>query len=390
MNEAEKIISLLDSRELGRRLRLTRRKRGMTQAQAADAIGIARTTMVAIEKGERIVRPEELLGLSIAYGRDLSAFIEQTPKELLFAEPQFRGSGRYDRLEDNEIDVWIEELRILSYNYYDLEQRLDSPLVKRYPSDYQLGMLRADELGEMIAQEERQRLGLGDGPISDLRRLLEQEVGLRIYYFPIKPRKFSAIYMYSDRIGGCIAINSHHPEVRARFSLAHEYGHFLSSRFSQNIYVSFVYPGRSKAERVADSFAAHFLMPGSGIAKRFKEIRNLKSKFTSYDLVEMAHYFRVSVEALSYRLENLGLIPTGKLEELRAKGFKVQEAQKHLGLQPQSSTRRRLPERHQLLALEALESGLISASEAAELLEVSLVELRTMNTAVESLEQRSE
>lgn len=382
MNEAEKIISLLDSREIGKRLRLARRKRKMTQAQAADVIGIARTTMVAIEKGERIVRPEELLSLSIAYGRDLSAFIDETPKELLNAEPQFRGSGRYDRLEDNEIDVWVEELRILSYNYYDLEQRLESPMVRRYPSNYQLGMLRADELGEMIAQEERQRLGLGDGPISDLRKLLEQEVGLRIYYFPIKPRKFSAIYMYSDQIGGCIAINGHHPEARARFSLAHEYGHFLSSRFSQNVFVSFVHPGRSKAERVADSFAAHFLMPGNGIAKRFNEIRNLKSKFTSYDLVEMAHYFRVSVQALSYRLENLGLMPTGKLDELRAKGFKVQEAQKLLGLQPLSSDRRRLPERHQFLALEALERGLISSSEVAELLEVGIVELRAMHASL--------
>ena len=379
MNEAEKIIGLLDSKQLGKKLRLERKKQDMTQEQAAQIIGAGRTTMVAIEKGERSIRPDELLKLAIAYRRDINVFLEQSRVETLFADPQFRGPERLESKSDADIEVWINELQNLSYNYYELERLLDEPLVKKFPSEYQLGRLRPSELGEQIAIQERQRLGLGDGPIPELRKLLAREVGLRIYYLSIAPSKYSAIYLYSGQIGGCIAVNCKHPESRCRFTLAHEYGHFLTSRFQNNVYH---YPGRSITERIADQFAVHFLMPSTGIVRRFKDIRNLKKQFTPYDLVDMAHYFGVSVEALSYRLEALRLIGTGVLEDLKDKGFKVSQARKELGLEELPAPRQRLPVRHQLLASQALEAGLIGESEFADLLQVERVQARAAYNAL--------
>ena len=205
MNESEKIIALLDSKELGRKLRFARKRHEMTQAQAANIIGASRTTMVAIENGERRIRSNELLQLAIAYEQDINIFLEQSRVKTLFADPQFRGPIRLDNKNDAVIEVWIEELRRLSYSYYELERLLDAPLVKKYPSEYRIGMLKPGELGEQIALEERQRLGLGDGPIPDLRQLLAREVGLRIYGLPIEPYKYSAIYLYrSNRWVYCV------------------------------------------------------------------------------------------------------------------------------------------------------------------------------------------
>ena len=379
MNEAEKIIALLEPKQVGRKLRLARKKQEMTQEEAAHVIGASRTTMVAIEKGERKIRPDELLNLAIAYEQDISVFLELSRAETLFADPQFRGPSRLDSKIDAVIEVWIEELRSLSYSYFELERLLDAPPVKKYPIEYRIGMLRPDELGQQIALEERQRLGLGDGPIPDLRRLLAREVGLRIYGLPIKPNKYSAIYLYSGKIGGCIAFNSKQPVTRSRFTLAHEYGHFLTSRSKDNVYR---YSERSKIERIADRFAVHFLMPASGIIRRFKDIQNHKRKFTPYDLVDMAHYFGVSVEALSYRLEDLRLIGTGILENVRDRGFKVSEAQKELGLDQWPESRQRLPVRHQLLASQALEAGLIGESEFVDLLQVERVQARAAFNAL--------
>ncbi len=373
MNEAEKIIALLDSEQLGWKLRLERNKRDMTQEEAAQIIGVSRTTMVAIEKGERRIRPDELLKLSIAYEQDINKFLEQPRVENLFSDPQFRGPIGLDEKVASEIEVCVDELRRLSYNYYELERLLDEPQLKRFPSEYQLGRLRPSELGEQIAIDERQRLGLGDGPIPELRKILAREVGLRIYYLSGVPSEYSAIYLYSDEIGGCIAVNGRHPESRCRFTLAHEYGHFLTSRMKNNVYS---YPGRSTSERIADQFAVHFLMPSTGIVRRFKAKRNLKKQFTPYDLVDMAHYFGVSVEALSYRLEDLRLIGTGVLEDLKDKGFKVSEARKKLGLEELLASRQRLPVRHQLLASQALEAGHIGESEFANLLQVERVQAR--------------
>lgn len=384
MNEAEKIIALLEPEQVGRKLRLARKKQDMTQEEAAHVIGASRTTMVAIEKGERKIRPGELLKLSIAYEQDINIFLEQSHVDNLFTDPQFRGPVGLESELASDMEVCVDELRNLSFNYYELERLLDEPLVKKYPSEYQVGRLRPSELGEQIAIEERQRLGLGDGPIPDLRKLLAREVGLRIYYLSSVPSAYSAIYLYSDKIGGCIAVNGKHRASRRRFTLAHEYGHFLTSRSKNNVYR---YPVRSTTERIADQFAVHLLMPSTGVVRRFKDIRNLKKQFTPYDLVDMAHYFGVSVEALSYRLEDLRLIGTGALEDLKDKGFKVNEARKELGLEELSESRQRLPVRHQLLASQALEAGLIGESEFADLLQVERVIARSVyNTLRERTE----
>jgi Zn-dependent peptidase ImmA (M78 family) len=62
-----------------------------------------------------------------------------------------------------------------------------------------------------------------------LRDILEQTIGLRIFYLAM-PSKYSGLYSYNDQLGGCIAINANHPEERQRWSLAHEYLHFLAHR----------------------------------------------------------------------------------------------------------------------------------------------------------------
>ena len=315
-----------------------------------------------------------MVQLAIEYGKDVSEFVEESRYEALFTEPQFRGPEEYEDEADAQIEQWIEELKALAHDYYEYEQLLEAPLIKKYPPEYEVGKLKAAELGESIALEERQRLGLGDKPIPILRTLLEQEVGLRIYYLPLKPSKYSAIYVYSDQIGGCIAINSQHPEARDRLSLAHDYGHFLTSRYKPMVYIEGFYRGRAFGEVIRDQFAVHFLMPTTGITRRFSDIRKSKGKVTPYDLVEMGNYFGVSFEALCYRLEALNLIPAGMFEHLKEQGFKVRDIQQLLGLEQLPAARQRLPLRHQLLAVQALDQGLVSESRFAQLLEVDLAQ----------------
>lgn len=368
MSNADKILNSIDPRELGKRLRLARERRDMTQEAAAKAINVARTTIVAIEKGERRIRPDELVQLAIEYGKDVNALIQET-KGPLFSEPQFRGPEQFESEEDEKIEQWIETLKELAIDYFDYEQMLNAPMVRKYPAEYEVGRLKAEDIGESIALEERQRLGLGDKPIANLRMVLEEEVGLRIYYLPLKPSKYSAIYLYSDQIGGCIAVNVNHPEDRGRMSLAHDYGHFLTSRYKPKLYIE-GYGYRSENEKIAEQFGVHFLMPTTGVTRRFNDIRKSKDTVTPYDLVAIAHYFGVSFEALCRRLEGLRLIPAGILDYLKEEGFKVREVQRQLKLEALPEQRQRLPLRHRLLAVEALSNGLISESRFAELLDV--------------------
>ena len=45
----------------------------------------------------------------------------------------------------------------------------------------------------------------------------------------------AGIYSYTEELGGCIAVNARHPAERRRWSMAHEYGHFLTRRFQSEI-----------------------------------------------------------------------------------------------------------------------------------------------------------
>src|SRR5438132_735094 len=75
---------------------------------------------------------------------------------------------------------------------------------------------------EDVASAERNRLGLGDGPILNLRELLDNDVGLRIFYLDL-PSNVAAMFAYTEQLGGCIAVNRKHPEDRRRMSLGHDY-----------------------------------------------------------------------------------------------------------------------------------------------------------------------
>ena len=57
---ATNILDDIDLCQLGELLQQARKKSGMTQADAAKVIDAARTTIVAIEKGDRRLKPKEL------------------------------------------------------------------------------------------------------------------------------------------------------------------------------------------------------------------------------------------------------------------------------------------------------------------------------------------
>jgi transcriptional regulator with XRE-family HTH domain len=59
--------SSLSAEILGERLRAARSGVNLTQEAAAASLGMARTTLLAIEKGQRHVRPDELLAFARLY-----------------------------------------------------------------------------------------------------------------------------------------------------------------------------------------------------------------------------------------------------------------------------------------------------------------------------------
>ncbi|WP_299490099.1 XRE family transcriptional regulator [Acaryochloris sp. IP29b_bin.137] len=371
---ATNVLDNIDLRRLGERLQQARKKCGMTQADAGQVIDAARTTIVAIEKGDRRIKPNELIQLARAYGRAVSDFVRSTPPSEPF-EVQFRAAYRRNQAEENQIKPSIDRLEELCRNYLELEQAMDAPLPRNYPQEYEVANMPIEAAAESIAIAERQRLGLGDAPIPLLRDILEQSVGIRIFYLEMPP-KYSEVYSYDEQLGGCMAINISHPEERRRWSMAHGYLHFLAHRYKPVVDFDGQYQRIPESERLAEAFPPYFLMPTSGLLSRFNDMYRTHNKFTPTNLFTLAHYYGVSIEALVYRLEGMSLVPSGTWERLKDRGLKVRQVQQELELEDIPRRTDMVPIHYQHLAIEALDQGLITEGRFSHLLGVDRLEGR--------------
>lgn len=381
---ATNILDNIDTKHLGGLLQKARKKCGMTQADAAKVINAARTTIVAIEKGDRRLRPGELIALARAYGTSVSYFVRPRPVVESF-QVQFRAAYKRNEEERTKIEPVISELEELCQNYLELEEIVETALPQNYPREYSQGNAPIKTAAESIAIAERQRLGLGDGPILLLRDLLEQRVGLRIFYLKM-PAKYSEIYNYDERLGGCMAINANHPEERRRWSLARGYLHFLAHRRKAVLDFDGQYQRIPESERLETAFPQYFLMPTSGLLKQFNDICREADKFTPASLLTLAHYYGVSVEALARRLENMELLRLGTYDKLRDRGLMAQKVQQELGKTEIPQRADLAPIHYQHLAIEALDRGLITEGRFADFLKVDRLEARRI---VQMLRERS-
>ena len=357
----------VDPRALGARLKEARETRGLTQHQVAEKLGVARTTVVAIEKGERRIKPGELVALAALVGRALSDLLQSGAPSEGFST-QLRGDLSPGAPAKPELLEAISDFEALARDYVLLERLCQAPLRRRYPAQYEIESVDPELAAEDVAGAERNRLGLGDGPLLNLRDVLESDVGLRIFQLEL-PSDVAGMFAFTDELGGCVAVNLRHPPERRRQSLAHEYGHFLSSRFRSEVLYLDKYERLPHHERFAEAFARALLLPEEGLRRRFLDVhRDRGGKVTHGDLCRLANFYGVSLEAMTRRLEELRLIPSGVWERLRREGFRVREAQRLLGLEPPAFGEEPLPSRFIALAVEAWQRAELSEGQLARVL----------------------
>lgn len=365
-------MATLDQVELGERLRIARTTAGQTQEESAQALGLARTTMVAIERGERPLRAQELMTLARLYGTSVNALLRKEAVHVDLVAQFRRPLGRHVEAGE-EVDA-IRLLHQLAASSAELEQRLGKARRQEYPPETPIARAHVEQQAEDLASELRQRLGLGLGPIPDMFALCELEIGMRIFVRSIAS-EIAGVFAFHPALGACVLVNAKHPRARQTWTLAHEVGHLLTNRSATDVCAS---AGRKvPTERFADLFAAAFLMPGPTMRKRFAEVVEADSKFSARHLVLLSRRYYVSVEAMSRRLEHLELLPPGTYDRLKRAGTTRQLVSQILGEEPVAEQPPRLL-RLPLLAAEAHAEGLLSEEQVANMLALDLIEVRQL------------
>jgi Zn-dependent peptidase ImmA (M78 family)/transcriptional regulator with XRE-family HTH domain len=375
----EQHLERTDPKRLGERLQLARKAKGFTQESVAVEIGVARTTLVAIEKGERRVTTAELSQLAERYDKDVFDFLNpHAPNGDLTV--QFRSliqKRLFPTEEGNHLDAATQALQLCAERMVELEAIAGVTPITRYPRPRNVAAL-TDGLeleADAAAEEERQRLGLGDGPISDLRATLEEQVGVRVFALKMH-HNISGLFGYVSELGACVGVNEAHRPERQAMSLAHEYGHITDQLERTDVVVDHGGARKSDAERFAELFATRFLMPASGVKRHLRthlQAQGGGNRLGPRDLVVLAHGFNVSFEAYVKRLEELRILQPGYHARLIADGFRPDEAKDILGLPRHLADTRKYPRRHELLALETYQRGLLSVDALARFLERDIV-----------------
>ena len=202
-------IEKISPAELGARLKVAREAANVTQDTGAKAAGIARTTLVAIEKGQRSVRIDELQALSRCYDVSANSLLRRESVHVDLV-PRFRS---LPETGDVGIDQAARTLNDLVRAEVELENILGAQRTHRYPAEKTIlpGDVRSQ--AEQDAQNLRNWLGLGEGPVQNLFAIMELQLGVRVYSRQLDS-KVSGLFAYDDAVGACMLINSSHRKDR--------------------------------------------------------------------------------------------------------------------------------------------------------------------------------
>ncbi|MEU2172864.1 MULTISPECIES: helix-turn-helix domain-containing protein [Nocardia] len=271
---------------LGERIAAARKSLDLTQDHLANRVGIERTALGRIEKGERKVSAVELVDLAAALDTPLSWFVRDPLPAVVSrrseAGPTHESTARLDRA----LEVFSGDVAALVTTGV-IKAIADRPT-------WQTPQSHAD--CESIAGKVRERLGVGSEPLYELARAAET-FGLYSCSLPLGGGGADGALVEVER--GCAAavIDGDAKPGRRRMSLAHELGHWLFG----DAYDA----AAADAERMINSFAAYLLAPRAGVTMLWQD--HLTDSVRDRT-IRVAGTYRMSWSSVILHLRNLNLI----------------------------------------------------------------------------------
>jgi len=281
----------MSSAFLGERFRLARLLNLMTQAEVAIAVGVTRQFIHALEIGDKT--PSRDLQLALSLTLKVSPGFFSSPNMMEVKEEQCHFRSRKTTALANR-HQFMAHGTLFNALVKHLERDLGLPAVDIPHIDVSVGE-DIDEAIEDAAEGCRKYWELGDGPITNMCRVLEKKAGAVITQFPGISEKVDALSVSTLRPIVVTNPDERSP-ARQRFSLAHECGH-LVMHFG-------IETGDEITEAQANRFASAFLLPRRTFTLDFP----IGGRFEWARLYEMKRTWGVSVSAIVRRARDLGLI----------------------------------------------------------------------------------
>jgi Zn-dependent peptidase ImmA (M78 family)/DNA-binding XRE family transcriptional regulator len=351
-------------------VRTARERFELTQDEVAKALGIARSAVSDIESGKRQVSASELVALSRVLGQPMDALVAEAQAtagdDLVLLRASAVGPATRAQLE--RWTRWAE-------TYRELEECVDEARAADLrPAGH---VLSTFEHAHRLADEERKRLDLGHAPGHQLLSALEERVGVKVAFMDLDD-SLSGASMTSARSGASIVVNRQHVAGRRAFTLAHEYFHLLThgrvarARGEQPLHVCEAQAPdapKDRGEQLADQFAGRLLLPPEHFIERLQLLRKDDGTIDRADLVGLARYFGVSVQAVFVQLAVQRLVSWDLANAAYRDPVLSDRIVEYAGAEGEE------PSRFRRLAVKAFLAECISRERLAELLEVNLADV---------------
>ncbi len=326
------------------RLRLARKRRGLTQTALAKKIGVIRRAVVAHEAGHYSPSGETLDAMSNVLGFPIEFFYGDDIDVPSVDTGSFRSMKKMTAAQR---DMALSQAALGIHLSGWLEVKFDLPAPD-------LPDLSCEREPVAAAATLRRMWGLGSLSIRNMIHLLESK-GVRVFSLAVDAKEVDAFSMWKGK--PFVFLNTHKTSEHSRFDAAHELGHLVMHKHGS--------PLGKELEKEANQFASAFLMPeGSVIAHR--------PRFPSYQtIVRIKKVWTTSVSATAYRLHELGLIT-----EWQYRGLCVEIAKRGRSVEPDEAPR----ETSQILqkALKLLHGEGMGRSGLAQALNLPVSELENL------------
>ena len=356
--------------------------RGMSIVDAAKAAGISRQAFTNIENGTtKEPKVSNLQAIADVFDVEVLDLLIEPPK---LTTVRFRSNSIKNKKDQERRDQYLSDVAFWLNDFIFLQDAVGDVkeyVLKSVPAE--IRRLRRDR-PLRAAGLARNALGLKEHePINDLVSLVEN-AGIKIKTEKFELEDFFGFSVAQADGGPAIMVNNNDniSIERQIFTVAHELGHLLlhceaydPSKTVDNIV----------EEKEANRFAGYFLMPQVAFLQKWEESYGLS--FVDR-ILHIKRYFKVSYQTVIYRLSSVG---EGQYNELLNK-FQTMYSDKYkqqLGKcdEPSPLDKPDFVEDYFLsLVRRALDKERITVSKAAEMLRVSLEDMRsTINAWAETV-----
>lgn len=305
---------------LGERLQRSREQAGLSQQEAADAVGVAREIISYWEHDRRMPSPTQLDRLTALY-RTTLRYLAGEEVAPLWAEEHallYRGVDARTPHVRAAVQQWLDFLgdwtALLAASGEWLPGRGRPPKDIVQVTQSTTDSRRAPGLAERVRTHYR----IGLDAIPDLFAFLDAQ-GVLVCRASLgrlaAPGDVSGIFYNHPRLGYCILVNMDMTRGRQVFTLAHEFGHALF-HYRETGLVSRAGDADRK-ERFADAFAGHFLVPAPTLRSLVGHDADGPVQ-DPFEVIRLQRYFRVSYATMLYRLLAEGLLSRPQYDEYQS------------------------------------------------------------------------